>query len=304
MTSQWQNIRQNIGTWHGSFTQFSPDGRQVSDTPSVLTLEETEPDKTMALTLTRTPADGPEKVNRLTFTAPGPAPYVYFFESGAFAQGSAQWSSFGQFGTEASLKVGDRRVRYVIMYEGTTRYTSTLKYITLICETQIGGTPFSEPALMPEQLLGRWRGTAEILAAATGQFTAGTSDWQFTQSLALICKESADAANADGANIAHQPQPALTLVSESQATLTSENVLPLKEVTTEEAAESNTALAYQLMLLPKGAYCLLPQEICREQAFRIEVGWLGDDGRRARLIRYYDNRGVWVASSLIADCLS
>lgn len=29
MTSQGQCIRQNIGAWHGSFTQFSPDGGVV-----------------------------------------------------------------------------------------------------------------------------------------------------------------------------------------------------------------------------------------------------------------------------------
>ncbi|MEL6814892.1 MAG: DUF3598 family protein [Cyanobacteria bacterium J06598_3] len=297
MTSQWQNIRQNIGTWHGAFTQFSPEGNQVSDTPSVLTLEEISLDKTMALTLTRSPTDGPEKVNRLTFTAPGPAPYTYFFESGAFSQGSAQWSSFGQFGTEVSLKVGDRRVRYVIMYEGTPHYTSKLKYVTLIGETQTGGPPFDESTLTLDQLLGHWQGHAEILAAATGEMTAGNSDWQLTPELALTCTEPADGA-------ADEHRPALSLFSDSQATLTSENVLPLKETSAEIAAGTDaTALTYQLMLLPKGAYCLLPQEICREQAFRIEVGWLGDGGRRERLIRYYDTRGVWMASALITDRL-
>lgn len=306
MTSQWQNIRQNIGTWHGSFTQFSPEGTQVSDTPSVLTLEETALDATMALTLTRTPADGPEKVNRLTFTAPGPAPYIYFFESGAFSQGSAQWSSFGQFGAEVSLKVGgDRRVRYVMMYEGTTHYTSKLKYVTLICETQPGGTAFAEPTLTPDQLLGHWQGTAEILTASTGEITVGTSDWQLTNDLALTCKES-----SDGANTAHETQPSLTLAGNRQATFPVENVLLLTETVKDTEKRGTvkgteeTALTYQLMLLPKGAYCLLPQEICREKAFRIEVGWLGSDGRRARLIRHYDARGVWMASSLITDRLS
>ena len=74
MVSQWQCIQQNIGTWHGSFMQISPGGELVKDTPRVLTLEETELDKTMALTLERFPAGEDKKVNRLTFTAPGPAP--------------------------------------------------------------------------------------------------------------------------------------------------------------------------------------------------------------------------------------
>lgn len=299
--SQWQNIRQNLGTWHGSFLQFSPEGKQISETPSVLTLEETEPDKTMALTLTRTPTDGREKVNRLTFTAPGPAPYTYFFESGTFSQGSAQWSSFGQFGTEVSLKVGDRRVRYVIMYEGTTHYTSTIKYVTLICETQTGGTQFAETTLTAKQLWGHWQGTSEILVATSGEITGGASDWQFTHDLSLICQENVDRPNTNHENQPALNQPALSLLGDRSGLLTLENVLSLKEMS---EGSLKGALTYQLMLLPKGAYCLLPQEICLEQAFRIEVGWLGEDGRRERLIRYYDNRGVWMASSLITDRLS
>ena len=105
--SQWECIKENIGVWQGSFMQFSPEGELVKDTPSVLKLEETEPDQTMVLTLERMPADEPKKVNNLTFTYPGPAPYTYFFRCGAFSQGSSQWSSFGQFVTEFSLKVCD-----------------------------------------------------------------------------------------------------------------------------------------------------------------------------------------------------
>ncbi|MEL6456600.1 MAG: DUF3598 family protein, partial [Cyanobacteria bacterium J06623_5] len=116
MLSQWQCIQQNIGTWHGTFAQFSPDGDLVKETPSVLTLEETQPGQRMQLTLERTPDGGTTDITRRSFSAPGPAPYVYFFESGAFSQGTAQWSKFGQFGAEMSLKVGDRRVRFVIMY--------------------------------------------------------------------------------------------------------------------------------------------------------------------------------------------
>ena len=52
---QWDCIRQNIGTWHGSFSQFSPSGELVKDTPSVLTLEETDPGKIIFLTLDRFP---------------------------------------------------------------------------------------------------------------------------------------------------------------------------------------------------------------------------------------------------------
>jgi len=282
LDNQWNCIRQNIGTWHGSFSQFSPTGELVKDTPSVLTLEETELDKTMVLTLERFPEGGQNKVNRLTFTAPGPAPSVYFFESGAFAQGSAQWSSFGQFGTEISLKVGDRRVRYVVMYEGTSQYTSQLKYVTLICETQEDGTQFIEEALSVEQLIGAWKGSTEVIYSTGKPFTIGTSQWQLTKDLGLSCTDKFD-----------DKTQTLSVTSDVEDTQSYENLVRLKS--------TGDALDYQLMLLPKGAYCLLPQEIKRERTFRIEVGWLSAQGQRQRLIRYYDTRGVWTSSALVTD---
>jgi len=278
MVSQWQCIQQNIGTWHGAFLQFSSDGELVKDTPSVLTLEETEPGKTMELTLVRSPSDGPEKVNKLIFTAPGPAPYVYFFENGAFAQGSSQWSSFGQFGTEFSLKVGDRRVRFVVIYEGTPSYTSRIKYVTLICETPSAESEFPEPQMTPQQLMGQWSGTLEVLNSSGELENSETSQWRFNEGLELRAQES----------FAGEKQ---TLSASGEL---SDNVVLLKG--TEE-----TALTYQLMALPHGAYCLLPQEIKQGCSFRIEVGWKSAEGERSRFIRYYDSRGVWMHSALVND---
>jgi len=276
MVSQWQCIQQNIGTWHGSFMQFSSECELVKDTPSVLTLAETEPGQTMDLTLVRYPSDEPEKVNKLTFTAPGPAPYVYFFENGAFAQGSSQWSSFGQFGTEFSLKVGDRRVRFVVMYEGTPSYTSRIKYVTLICETPSADSEFPEPQTTPQQLMGQWRGTLDVLNSSGELEDSEASQWNLSEDLELFCQES----------FAGEKQ-----VLSASGDL-SDNVVLLKGI-------DETTLTYQLMMLPHGAYCFLPQEIKKDSAFRIEVGWRSAEGERTRFIRYYDSRGVWMHSALI-----
>ncbi|MGB3671387.1 MAG: DUF3598 family protein [Phormidesmis sp.] len=290
--SQWECLRQNIGTWHGSFTQFSPAGEQVKDTPSTLTLTETEPDQTIELTLERFPTGEEKKVNQLKFTAPGPAPAIYFFENGSFSQGSAQWSSFGQFGAEISLKVDDRRVRYVIMYEATSHYTSQIKYVTLICETQKNGTQFTGSALKAEQLLGEWRGTASMICASGELVAAGTSQWRLSKELKLVCEEQFD-------NCAQTySSQALCIQSDRQDTLTSERLISVEAT---EETEDKSQLSYQLMLLPKGAYVLLPQEIKKERAFRIEVGWLSGEGVRSRFIRHYDTRGVWIDSVLIED---
>ena len=267
----------------------------MKETPSVLTLEETKLNQTMALTLERKSQGEPKKVNNLTFTYPGPAPYTYFFESGAFSQGSAQWSSFGQFVTEFSLKVGDRRVRFVVAYEGTSSYTSALNYVTLICEAQTGGTPFRAEPVALRQMMGTWQGKGEMLSAVSGSFAnSDGSQWQLAtrgeQVLKLQCKEqlekSTQAIEMTG------DAPVSNAASAAQAA--AQTVVPL----------TDNDITYQLMLLPNGAYCLLPKEIRRDSRFRIEVGWLNEENERSRFIRYYDNRGVWTHSGLLTDTLS
>ncbi len=273
--------QQNIGTWYGSFTQFSPDGELVKDTPSVLTLEETELGEKMRLTLERSPADAPTDVTRREFSHPGLAPYVYFFEDGSFSQGSPQWAAFGQFGAEMSIKVGGRRVRFVIMYDGSAAGESKIKYVTLIRETQTDGTSLAELAIASEQFLGTWTGDVAMLHANMEPMTAGTSEWQFDKALTLTCHEQVE-----------RSAQTLSLVNETEANLSLSGQICL-----------SGDLTYQLMPLPNGAYCLLPRKIQKDCAFRIEVGWLRADGERSRLIRYYDTRGVWTDTALIKDRL-
>ena len=289
MASQWDSLRKNIGVWQGAFVQFSPEGQQVSETPSVLTLEEREPGQTIALTLERFPENEPKKVNNLTFTAPGPGAALPFFESGAFAQGSSQWSAFGQFATEVSLKIGgDKRVRYVVMYESTQRYTSQIKYVTLICETREDAAPFAEKTLTTEQMSGQWAGEANVIFTDERSPIAGRSQWQLHDDLTFSCREEwTDSTHTLEAN-GSKPDEA------KGAELQQCKVIQL-------APSTEGQLAYQLMLLPKGAYCLLPKEIKKEQPFRIEVGWVSVSGERSRLIRYYDTRGVYIESALIED---
>lgn len=298
MISQWQCIRQNIGTWHGSFTQFSPDGEQLKDTPSVLTLEETEPDKKMQLTLTRfskreaapTSNSNPPDIVTKEFSHPGPAPYVYFFETGAFSQGSSQWAAFGQFGAEMSIKVGRRRVRFVVMYDGTANGTSELKYVTLIRETQPGSPPFDEPPLKTEQIIADFKGEVSLLHADMSPMTAGHSEWKGRTTAGggvLLNKGEYEAQNGRFVQELSLSNKQLFESEISQALI---------------FLEGN--LTYQLMLLPNSAYCLLPRTIEKNIAFQLEVGWLRTEGDRSRLIRYYDSKGIWTDSALIADSLS
>lgn len=53
MVSQWENFLQNLGEWHGSFTQISPRGEVLQDTPSIISLEGLNDNKTVRLKLRR-----------------------------------------------------------------------------------------------------------------------------------------------------------------------------------------------------------------------------------------------------------
>ena len=277
MKSQWDCIRQNIGVWQGSFTQFSADGQQEKDTPSVLTLTETEPGEKMQLTLARTPLGESTNTVRRDFSAPGPAPYVYFFESGAFSQGSSQWAAFSQFGAEMSIRVGDRRVRFVIMYESTVEGTSEIKYVTLIRETREEGLRFEQPDLSLRSLLGKWTGEVEVLHASMNPLSTGNSEWQLADSGLTSCEQFDEVSQ--------------------QVSLSVEDV----DLTAEGPITLRGELDYRLMPLPNGAYCFIPQTIRKGEAFRVEVGWLEKEDARSRLIRYYDAQGVWTHTALIED---
>lgn len=277
MKSQWDCIRQNVGTWYGSFTQFDADGQQVKDTPSKLTLEETEPDEKMLLTLERTPPGESTNTVKRDFSAPGPAPYVYFFESGAFSQGSSQWAAFSQFGAEMSIKDGDRRARFVIVYEGTTEGTSKIQYVTLIRETQEESDRFEQSALSLKSLIGQWKGQVEMLHASMEPLSKGESKWRL-EPPAFESQEQCD-----------DVSQGVSLSSEGSDLAGDKPVLLQGEP------------SYKLMPLPNGTYCFLPEMIQKGQAFRIEVGWLQKDGERMRLIRYYDAQGVWTHTALVED---
>lgn len=288
MFSQWQCIRQNIGTWYGSFTNFSAEGELLKDTPSVLILKETELDKTMQLVLKRTPPGGTTNVTTRSFSAPGPAPYIYFFESGAFTQGSAQWMAFAQFGAEMCLKVGDRRARFVIMYKTSVDSSAQLDYVVLIRENYIEDAQFIEPAMTAAQMAGSWTGRLSTLSASMGSVATGSSQWNFDQSsenYSLRCKDVFEGKLGD---IASEKQTRELFLAGEQTL--SKNVVLLKG-----------NLDYRLILLPNGTYCLVPDAIKKAVELRVEVGWLRADGRRSRLIRYYDDRGVWTHSALIED---
>jgi hypothetical protein len=162
------------------------------------------------------------------------------------------------------------------MYESSVSGSAQLKYVTLIREIKTEGDQFGEPKMTPAQIQGHWKGCLSALHATMAPATTGSSQWELNQA-SLNCRDE---------------------FGENAQTLK----LSLEQNDSDQIVLLKGELEYRLMALPSGTYCLVPSEINRATEFRIEVGWLRE-GERSRLIRYYDNRGVWVHSALIEDSL-
>ncbi|HEY9826024.1 MAG TPA: DUF3598 family protein, partial [Stenomitos sp.] len=57
----------------------------------------------------------------------------------------------------------------------------------------------------------------------------------------------------------------------------------------------------QLLCLPGGASALGPTQIQPRTPFMLEAGWLVDPQHRMRLMRYYNERGEWVSTTLVTE---
>lgn len=265
MTSQWQGLIQNLGIWSGSFTQLSPEGIQLRDMPSQVTLRLSEDEKTVFFSLQR---EGSSEVT-LQFNYPGPGLQVPFFENGCFSQGSLQHAPYTQFGAEFSLIEGDRRLRLVQLFDQGTALTS----LTLIRENRAGDSVQSPP-LTVDALVGTWQGNAITLYG----------DYR-----------SPDVASTNLTVVREGDRLTQTLQFGSHTIRSSahikENGLHFKE----------GAQPMQLLCLPGGASALVPQQIAPRTPFVIETGWLVERNLRKRMVRNYGDRGEWVSITLVTE---
>jgi Domain of unknown function (DUF3598) len=274
MKSQWNCHLQNVGEWHGSFTQLTPSGEEIADQPSVLTLEGSSEPPQACLTLKRTGSQD-LVLNYATLNRS-----ILFFESGAFSQGSLQFARTAEFGAEFGLidgldgSIGDRRLRVVQMFG----YDSHLRQITLIREQRAGTQAAERPPLQVEDLLGTWQGKAVTLYP----------DWR----------------NPD--------HYATTLTVERQGqTLTQQLTFGPEgagQAIASTATIQGSCLQFQqgvqpiqVLLLPDGASINCPTQIQPGHPFFLEIGWLLRPGLRQRLIRSYDAKGEWISLTLVTE---
>jgi hypothetical protein len=266
MTPQWQGLLQNLGTWQGSFTQLSPNGAQLQDSPSEVTLSLSEDKQTVHFLLKR---EASTEVT-LQFNYPGPGIQIPFFENGCFSQGSLQHAPYTQFGAEFALIEGDRRLRLVQLFDQGTELTS----LTLIREHRAQTNAVEAPPLTVNALVGTWQGEATTLYAdyrspsvTQTHLVVGQEGDRLTTTLQFGSHTVQSSAQIEG-NCLH--------------------------------FESSTQ-PMQLLCLPGGASALYPKQIKLRSPFVFETGWLVEPNLRKRMVRSYGDKGEWASITVVTE---
>jgi Domain of unknown function (DUF3598) len=274
--SQWDCFLQNLGEWQGSFATYSSQGECRETIPSLLKLEERSGQPGVFLTLKR---DSPKHPQPLEMNFASLSRSLLFFESGAFSQGSMQFSPYSsQFGGELALvtpdglrpTVGHRRLRVVQMYTSECE----LDYVTLIREQRVGSDVPERPALQVDDLVGEWRGESVTLfpdlrpaVNSTSHLVIGRSGDRLIQRLQFGDRTIETEATIEGNRLMYR----------------------------------HSAVPVQILLLPDGASVNCPLKVALGQPFVLELGWLRSPTLRERIIRSYDAKGEWVGLTRVVE---
>ena len=270
--SQWECVLENIGEWTGSFTLLSPQGEQIEDIPSLITLVCTRDNQAINLKLKRFyPLPGttelyPKEI-ALNFSTPNPG--SIFFETGAFSDGAISVSPGVKTITEFCLVGIDRRWRMVIVFNQAHQ----IDKITLIREQRQGTIAPERPILTISDLLGTWQGSS---------ITSYPDDRPSTTNLT----KSTFSVSNDGYQWAEN-----------------EESIDLKVTTTRRLEFQQASQSYQILILPDSSYSLTPTQITLGQPFYIEIGWIDQPGQRQRLVRRYDRNGAWESATFIRESI-
>ncbi|MEK0187479.1 MAG: DUF3598 family protein, partial [Oscillatoriales cyanobacterium] len=263
----------------GSFTQLSPRGEVVLDTPSIIALESFNDRKTVRLQLRRfypNPSGvGEPEVREIVREYQNLGRDILFFENGAFCQGTIQIAPFSECGAEFGFIYNYRRLRLVQLYD-TKGNLSTL---TLIREHQPDKNVPERPPLTIDALLGEWHGEAVTMYP----------DWRGPD--CYLTKLQLDLESGDrlvqkisfGTNAEAKTIASTGIIEGS--------VINFKEGTT----------PMQVLLLPDGGSCTLPVQVELRKSVFFEAGWLVEPDLRLRMIRSYNEKGEWVSLTLVTE---
>ncbi|MGB3765982.1 MAG: DUF3598 family protein [Phormidesmis sp.] len=272
-TSQWQRLLKNNGTWQGSFTQLSPDGLQLSDTPTEVALLPYDENRAMRQEIRRYPqADYQGQPSETVLDYRSLSRSTLFFEDGAFSQGSTQWGPFSEFGAELGLISGQRRLRVVELFDKS----GELSQVTLIREKLKGSDAPIRAPLKIADLLGTWQGESVTQYANLRP--------EKTQSTQLKIEQEADSTIRQ------------TLVLSEQRLMSTTGRLIGNRLSFTQGSQ-----LMQVLLLPDGATATCPRCITPRKPLILEAGWLLDANTRQRIIRTYDASGAWVSLTLVEE---
>ncbi|MEH2285998.1 DUF3598 family protein [Nostoc sp.] len=265
MKSQWQCFLQNLGVWEGSFTNFSPQGTLLNDTPSRLSLEGLNNSQKVRLTLSRS---GQDIIREFNSVGGG----LLFFENGSFSEGLIQLGPFSEFGGELALVYENRRLRLVQLFDSTGQ----LKELILIRE-HLARTPAVErPTVQINDLLGEWQGQAVTIYP----------DLRSPDTYSTIFKLQLD----DVGRL-------IQSTSFSDRTITSTATIKGPIVLFDQDPQKQV----QILFLPDGASATSPLKVQLRQPFFLETGWLIQPNLRQRMIRSYNEKGEWVSLTLVTE---
>ncbi|MEH1942432.1 MAG: DUF3598 family protein [Nostoc sp.] len=265
MKSQWECFLQNLGVWEGSFTNFSPQGILLNDTPSRLSLERLNDNQKVRLTLSRSEQD---LIREFSSVGGG----LLFFENGSFSEGLIQLGPFSEFGAELAFVCENRRLRLVQLFDKTGQ----LKEIILIRE-HLAGTPAAErPTLQINDLLGEWQGQAVTIYP----------DLRSPDTYSTTLKIQLDDAGR-----------LIQTTSFGERTITSTATIKDPIILFDQDPEKQV----QVLLLPDGASATSPLKVQLRQLIFLEVGWLIQTNLRQRMIRSYNDKGEWVSLTLVTE---
>jgi Domain of unknown function (DUF3598) len=269
MSSQWEYLLKNLGEWQGSFTRFSPQGTELEDTPTIVTLEGQDNNTKIHQVVRRLPPGQPPQDLVLDYSSLNRS--ILFFENGAFSQGSMQWGPFSEFGAEFGFIAGDRRLRQVILFDTDSNFNR----LTLIREKLAGSNSQENPPLTVEQLLGEWQGEAITI------YPDFRPDDTFSTRLQI--------------NLIDRDRIEQKLMFGNR-TITSTGIIKDSSLL---FSEGNFPV--QILLLPDGASCNCPIKILPRQSFFLETGWLISPTVRQRMIRSYGENGEWLSLTLVQE---
>lgn len=265
-SAQWLRLLKNVGIWQGSFTQFSPNAQLVKNTPSELKLEGLNDNQSIKITVTKFDGNSQPYVNEFTYLNRS----TFFFAEGHFAKGSSQFSPYSIFGAEYGFLRDNRRCRMVQIYDND----GNLKEVTLIREFRKDSNAQERPPLLLAQLLGEWAGKAETLS----------SDWRNSDPYPTRLK------------VEKQGSKVVQTLTTPQFNLTSTGTINDSYLSFNDSGNE-----IRVLLLPDGASATLPLKINNRQPFFLEFAWLVEPNQRLRLIRQYDQQGVWSNITLVGE---